>query len=106
MQGDGMQTRSFIFIDDFTTALMLLLNKAENLEIYNIGTDKQIAIRELALIIAQKMDMKINLIFGSLTKGSPKKRSPDVSKLTKLGFSPKISLTEGLDRTINWYLKQ
>ncbi len=106
IQGDGRQTRSFIYIDDFTSALMLLLNNANNLETYNIGTDQELSIEKLALMIAKKMDIKINLVSGPLAQGSPRRRCPDVTKISKLGFTPKISLENGLDKTIDWYLKQ
>jgi nucleoside-diphosphate-sugar epimerase len=106
IQGDGRQTRSFIYIDDFTSALMLLLNKGNNLEIYNIGTENELSVKELALMIAKKMETKINLVVGPLPHGSPQRRRPDVTKLSELGFSPKVSLEEGLAKTINWYLKQ
>jgi nucleoside-diphosphate-sugar epimerase len=106
IQGDGKQTRSFIFINDFTSALMFLFNKAQNLETYNIGTTDEISIKKLALMIAKKMDINVNVIAGPLTNGSPQRRCPDVTKLSKLGFLPKISLEQGLDRTIEWYIKQ
>jgi nucleoside-diphosphate-sugar epimerase len=106
IQGDGKQTRSFIYIDDFTSALMLLLAKARNLETYNIGTDNEISIKELALTIAKEMNIKINVVPGPLTHGSPQRRCPDIKKISKLGFSPKISLLKGLDKTIDWYVKQ
>jgi len=103
IQGSGRESRSFIFIDDFTTALMLLLQKAKNMEIYNIGTSKETTVREIANMIAKLYDRRIAIIPGVLTSGSPQRRCPDIKKLQKIGFSPNISLEEGLKRTIEWY---
>ena len=105
IQGDGRQSRSFIYIDDFTNALMILLKKAKDLEIYNIGTAEEVSIKKLALTIAKLYGIKINIIPGRLSKGSPQRRCPDVRKIKKLGFEPKIFLEEGLEKTISWYAK-
>lgn len=106
IQGTGEESRSFIYIDDFTAAFMILLKKAKNLETYNIGTSNEILIKELAFIVAKKMNMEINVVAGPLSIGSPFRRCPDVTKLKKLGFLPKISLEKGLEKTIDWYIKQ
>ena len=106
IQGTGKQSRSFIYIDDFTSALMLLLKKAKNLETYNIGSENEISIKELAFLIAKKMNLKINIITGQISEGSPQRRCPDVIKIKKLGFTAKTSLEEGLTKTINWYINQ
>ncbi|SRR5260221_1449682 len=106
IQGDGKQSRSFIYIDDFTSGLMLLLKKAKNLEIYNVGTSYEITIQELVLAIAKLFNIKIILRPGTLTPGSPQRRCPDISKMQSLGFSEKVSLEEGLKKTIEWYINQ
>src|SRR5258708_26654128 len=104
IQGDGNQSRSFIYVDDFTSGLLVLLNHAENLQIYNIGTTNEITIRDLALIIAKLFHLPIDIVTGKLTQGSPQRRCPDITQIQKLGFSPKIDLEEGLTKTIAWYV--
>lgn len=106
IQGNGKESRSFIYIDDFTAGLMLFLKKAKNREIYNIGTLNEVTIRELALLTAKVYGIKINIVKGDLLEGSPKRRCPDISKIKKFGFSPKISLEEGLKKTIEWYVNE
>lgn len=105
IQGDGSQSRSFIYIDDFTNGLMLLLKKSNRLQTYNIGASSETTIKELALAIAEHLDMKIKIISSSLAKGSPQRRYPDITKIKKLGFEPKITLKTGLKETIDWYIK-
>lgn len=103
IQGDGTQTRSFIYIDDFISGLNLIMHKGEHLETYNIGTANEIKVKDLVLIIAEYYKKDIHIIPGTKVSGSPDHRCPDISKLMKLGFKPKISLQEGLKQTIKWY---
>ena len=104
IQGNGKQSRSFIYIDDFTAGLMILLKKAKNREIYNIGRKDEITVRELALTMAKLLGISIKLVEGELLQGSPQRRCPDIAKIEKIGFAPKISLEEGLKKTIEWYI--
>lgn len=106
IQGDGSQSRSFIYIDDFTSALMLLLKKGKNLQVYHIGTEDEITIRDLVRTLGNLFEINISIIPGMLTQGSPKRRCPDTTKIKKLGFSPKLSLEQGLKKTIDWYLHE
>ena len=105
VQGSGKETRAFIFIDDFIDGLMAVLEKGEHLNIYHIGTMDEVSISDLSKEIAKHIGRKIKIIEGLEAKGGTSRRCPDISKLKKLGFSPKTSLTEGLKKTIDWYLK-
>ena len=62
IKGDGYQTRSFIYIDDFTDGLMSVINQGKHLEIYNIGTQDIITISELANKITSQLNKKIKII--------------------------------------------
>ena len=104
IQGDGLQSRAFIYIDDFTAGLMNVLQKGKDREIYHIGTSDEISIKDLAFTIAKLFDIKITIVAGELTQGSPERRCPDITKIKKLGFQPKIHLEQGLRKTIDWYI--
>ena len=106
IQGDGKQSRSYIYIDDFTSALILLLKKADNLQIYNIGTDQETTVRKLVFKIANLFNTKVSITEGMITQGSPQRRSPDITKIKSLGFVPKVSLEDGLRKTKDWYMNQ
>lgn len=103
-QGSGSESRAYIYIDDFVKGFRLLLNHKSTIETFNIGTDDKIAAKDLALLIAKEMGIKIIIIPGKLQEGSTLRRLPDISKLKKLGFQPKISLENGLKKTIQWYI--
>lgn len=107
--GDGTQTRSFCYIDDGVRALETMGHHdvAAN-EIYNIGTEHEITINELAEVLFEIADRQpeIRHIESKELSGSPPRRQPDVSKVhQQLGFEPTVSLSEGLERTYEWYRK-
>ena len=103
--GNGKEIRAFNYIDDFCDAFMKILSKGSKLQIYNIGTNQETNIKTLANTIAKyfKVKLKLKLVDGH--KGGTKKRCPNISKIQKLGYKPKISLKTGLSKTISWYLK-
>jgi nucleoside-diphosphate-sugar epimerase len=103
IQGTGKETRSYMYIDDFVDAFMLLLKKSKNLQTYNIGTSDEINSEKLAELISQSFNLNINVIPGKLALGGTPRRCPDTAKIHKLGFIPKISLKAGLAKTISWY---
>lgn len=106
IQGTGMESRSFIYIDDFTKGLLMVLKKGKNREIYNIGNSSEVKVEDLASGIARLMGKKIKISSVPLAKGSPIRRCPDITKIQMLGFKPEIDIEEGLIKTIEWYLKQ
>ncbi len=103
IEGTGKEIRSFIYIDDFVDAFMLLTQKGKHLSIYNIGTKEKINIRELAKLIAKILSKKILIKYKPLKKGSTKIRVPDNSKIKFLGFRKKINLLKGIKKTILTY---
>ena len=105
IQGKGDETRAFIYIDDFIDGLLKVYDKGENLNVYNIGTTNEISIIDLANKIAKYFEKKIKIIPGKIQKGSTKRRCPDISKISNLGFSPKYTIEEGIKLTADWYIK-
>lgn len=103
IQGTGEQSRAFIFIDDCTAGIMAVLAKGEHLNIYNIGTTEELTIRDVAHRIANLVDVQIRLVPGSEAPGGTTRRCPEIGKLESLGFRPRVSLDEGLRRTVKWY---
>ena len=106
IEGNGKETRSFMYIDDFVKALSLIDKKTKNtVEIFNVGVSQEISILNLCNRILKELNLKINIEFTKKKKGATNRRCPDVSKITSLGFKPKFSLEKGLSKTIKWYLK-
>ncbi len=106
IKGNGEETRSFIYIDDFIDAFDLILKKGKHLNIYNIGTEEKIKINLLAHIISKFFNKKISINKKKIAKGSTKNRCPDITKIKKLGFKKKHKLKSGLLKTIEWYKKK
>ncbi len=105
IQGSGKETRSFNYIDDFSLGLSILIKKKIKFEIFNIGSNNEIRIIDLIKIIMKIMKVNLKIKNNSLTPGSVSRRCPDIKKLNRLGYKQKISLKQGLTKTINWYLK-
>ncbi|MCL4429844.1 MAG: SDR family oxidoreductase [Chloroflexi bacterium] len=106
--GDGKQTRSFCYITDTVTGLILLTTtpKAKG-EVVNIGNAQEKTILELAMKIKEITKCKSEVTFHPLPKDDPKRRCPDITKLEKLvGWKPNVSFEEGLKRTITWFQKK
>ncbi len=101
IQGSGNEIRSFCHIDDFVGAFDLLLSKGKHLNVYNIGTSEKIKIKDLAYKMSKISKKKIIIIKTPLSKGSTKIRVPDISKMKKLGFKPKLNLDKGLRKILN-----
>ena len=100
IEGTGREIRSFIYIDDFIKAFEILLKKGKHLNIYNIGTSEKIKIKDLANIISKITKKKIKIKNKPLKKGGTKIRLPNISKIKKLGFKPKIKIEEGLKKIL------
>jgi nucleoside-diphosphate-sugar epimerase len=100
IQGSGNQTRAFLYIDDFIDGFIYLLNKAKGTNIYNIGSEDEIRIKDLAKKIITILDLKAEIKNINLKEGSPIRRCPDISKIKLLGFRPRITLDEGLKKLL------
>jgi nucleoside-diphosphate-sugar epimerase len=103
IQGDGSQTRSFIFIDDFVDGLVLLMDKGVHRNTYHIGTTNELTMADLVKLVGKSLDREVEVVPGELLQGSTERRCPDVSKLAALGFAPAVPLADGVARTVQWY---
>lgn len=101
--GDGLQTRSFCYVDDLIQGIYtLLLSKIH--EPINIGNPREYTILELAKIIIQLTNSKSSIAFCPLPQDDPKQRRPDITNAKLLlGWEPQILLEDGLNRTIEWF---
>jgi len=104
IQGTGQETRAFIYIDDFTDGLVRVLECGEHLNVYNIGTSDEVTVAHVARLVARCLDRDIYIIPGAVLPGSAARRSPDITKLQALGFSPTMALEDGVAATVAWYL--
>lgn len=99
--GNGDETRSFCFIDDFIRGFMLVRDKGEHRGIYNIGTDDENTIRSLANMMADIAGRRITIREANkFREGDVPRRKPDISKLRALGYEPQVDLYNGLKITM------
>jgi len=101
--GQGLQTRSFCFVDDLVDGLILLMESKFSGPM-NLGNPNEYKIIELAEIIINKINPKLKIVNQNLPLDDPKKRQPSIKlALEKINWSPKIELDEGIDRTIKYF---
>jgi len=103
IQGDGSETRAFCFIDDGAHGAFIAGMRGKDGEIYHVGTQEEIKIADLVHKIAAHIGVKVELIPGPLREGGTLRRCPAIDKLNQLGYTPSISLDEGLPTTVQWY---
>lgn len=98
--GTGTPKREFLHVDDLADACYFLMQHYHNSEIINIGWGEDISIGELALLIAEIADYKGFITYDSSKPNGTPRKLLDTSKLNTLGWFPKISLREGIKKTI------
>jgi nucleoside-diphosphate-sugar epimerase len=103
IQGTGTETRSFCFIDDLVAGVLAMREKGQHLGIYHVGTTEEVTIADLAHRVARAAGREIELVAGQPAAGGTPRRCPDISKLARLGYKPRVPLDEGLKPTLDWY---
>ena len=103
--GDGSQTRSFCYVDDLVSGIMLFMDSDDNFTgPINIGNPAEITILSLAEKIIKLTKSKSKILFRSLPEDDPKKRQPDISLAAKkLGWDPAVKIDDGLKDTILYF---
>lgn len=105
--GKGEQTRSFCYVEDEVDGLVKLLMAPDTEEIHgpvNIGDPQELTVAEIARKILDLTSSASSIVFQSLPEDDPKVRRPDITRARQLlGWSPRISLEEGLQRTITYF---
>ncbi len=104
IHGDGLQTRSFLYIDDWLDATWeFLMDNNLAGEIMNIGSDSEITIRDLAYKIKDITKSSSKIVYLENRPDDPRRRAADITKARKLlKWEPKVSLDKGFIKTIEW----
>jgi dTDP-glucose 4,6-dehydratase len=101
--GDGTQTRSFTYITDLVDGIIRLMLSKEN-DPVNIGNPREMTIQEIAETIIRMTGSTSRIVYGPLPTDDPKIRQPDITRArTLLQWEPKVSLEEGLVKTIDYF---
>ncbi len=102
--GTGKPTREFLYVEDAARAICLATQKLETPEPVNVGTGKEISIKDLVTLIAEKMGFRGKIVFQTDKPDGQPRRCLDVHRIKELiGFEAAVPFAEGLDRTIAWY---
>jgi dTDP-glucose 4,6-dehydratase len=104
LQGGGKSTRSFIHIDDVSSATYIAMKKGKSGSIFHISNEEMITIKKLVKIICEKIGKDYNSVVKITKDRIGKDSSYDLSskKIRSLKWEPKITLDQGLDRVVNW----
>ena len=105
--GDGSPTREFLYMDDAAEALLLAAERYDESEPMNLGSGREISIRDLANTIASLMGYRGSFRYDTSKPNGQPRRGLDVSRAQKsLGWTARTSLEDGLRRTIDWWRSQ
>lgn len=108
IHGKGESKRSFIYIDDVVSALSFVLHKGDIGEIYNISSEDEFTVLEVAKMLVKKIkntdDYEKYITFVKDREFNDKRYYISSEKLEKMGWKSKVSFLEGFERTVNWYM--
>ncbi|MBP2292295.1 NAD-dependent epimerase/dehydratase family protein [Azospirillum rugosum] len=103
IQGDGTQTRAFVHIDDAIDGIVTVIERGEHLGIYHVGNPEEVAIADLARQVVSILGREAEIQAGPPAPGGTQRRSPDIARLSALGYTPRIPLKDGLPGVVDWY---
>jgi GDP-L-fucose synthase len=102
--GDGSPTRDFLFVDDIAEGILLAAERLEGPGFVNLASGNEISIADLVRLIAGKCGFRRRIVFDvSKGSGDPRRVASTELASSLIGFTPTVSLADGLDRTIRWY---
>lgn len=102
--GSGTPLREFLYSEDLARAIIHLLEYYEADDIINVGSGQELSIRELAETISDVVGYEGELVFDSSKPDGTPRKLLDNSRITALGWSPRISLRDGLAKAYEWFL--
>jgi GDP-L-fucose synthase len=102
--GDGTPTRDFLYVEDFAEGVLLAAERLEGWEPVNIGTGREISVRDLVAVIADLSGFRGRVRYDPSKPGGQPRRVISIDRArARMGFEPRTPLEEGLRRTIEWY---
>ena len=107
--GDGSPLREFLYADDLADAVVFLMDNADwqdTGDFVNVGTGKDISIKDLAHLMADIIGYKGSFSWDTTKPNGTPRKLLDVTKIKTMGWEPKISLKDGIRNTYRWYGEQ
>ena len=104
LYGDGLQTRSFCYVDDLVEGFIRMMNQSDTIGPINLGNPGEFTMKQLAQAVLEITGATSGMTHEPLPQDDPKQRCPDISKAEKfLNWRPETNLHQGLERTIEFY---
>jgi UDP-glucose 4-epimerase len=101
INGNGMQTRDYVFVEDVIEANMAVINGNLN-NTFNVGTGKETSVNDLFSTLLKETKSLAKALHGMEKKGEQRRSCISYAKLNKMtGWEPRVSLAEGIARTIS-----
>ena len=104
--GSGKPRREFLYVDDFVSACLFLMEHYEGADVINVGSGHDVTIKQLAGMIKDISGYKGKIKFDAIKPDGALRKLMDSTRMCKLGWRPKISLEEGIEKTYKWYISQ
>lgn len=102
--GSGKQSRAFLYVEDLAEGMMMAIEKYPTPDAINLGTNEEIALSDLVNLILKISNIKAKIFFDTTKPdGSPRRNSDNTKAIAKIGFKARVSLAQGLKKTIDWY---
>lgn len=101
--GSGISLREFLHVDDLAQAVVLTAENYDSSMHLNVGTGQDLAIKDLALMVASLSGFKGEIIWDTSKPDGTPRKTLDVSRIKALGWNPTIRLEDGIASTIAWY---
>ena len=103
IQGTGMETRAFCYVDDIVRGVMCMYENGEHRQVYHIGNDQMVSMHDLAVKIGEKIGLYLSPVPSAAPAGETSTRCPSIEKMKHIGYQPQVDLDTGLQMTISWY---
>jgi GDP-L-fucose synthase len=103
--GSGSPLREFLHVDDLAKAVVLCMDKYDDSKQINVGSGIEISILDLAHKIAEKVGFSGNIVMDANKPDGTPRKVLDITKISNLGWKPTIDLDQGIESTVEWYLK-
>ena len=103
--GTGNPKREFLFVDDLAEAIIFVMENKLEESLYNVGSGEDLSLKELALRVQKIIGHHGEIIWDTSKPDGTPRKVMEVSKLKNLGWSPKITLEQGIEEIYQWFLE-
>lgn len=104
--GSGKPKREFLYVDDFVSACLFLMEEYDGADLVNVGSGHDVTIKQLAQMIKEVSGYKGKIKFDATKPDGTMRKLMDNTRMKKLGWKPKVKLEEGIEKTYKWFMRR